>query len=133
MKRLADFRKQVIEGWTVQRIAAVLIVVGVFVFVAGTVSQYCTCVGWPNLGDVSNHMIGDFYANVSVDCLSVAFAILVIDRLNEQRERTQSTAELKEQLIREMGSRDNGTVLRAVGELRGHEWLIDGTLRAADL
>src|SRR5215216_4719706 len=78
-------------------------------------------------------MIGDFYANVSVDCLSIAFAILVIDRLNEQRERTQSTAKLKEQLIREMGSRDNGTALRAVGELRGHEWLTDGTLCGADL
>ena len=87
MKRLAHFRKQVIEGWTVQRIAAVLIVAGLAVFVFGAITQYCACVGWPNLGDVLNHMIGDFYANVSVDCLSIAFAILVIDRLNEQRER----------------------------------------------
>jgi hypothetical protein len=45
MKRLADFRKQVIEGWTVQRIAAVLIVVGLAVFVAGVVNKHCACAG----------------------------------------------------------------------------------------
>src|SRR4029078_5937329 len=119
MKRLSDFRKQVIEGWTVQRIAAVLIVVGVVVFIFGAVTQYCVSAGWPNLGDVLNHMIGDFYANVSVDCLSVAFAILVIDRLNERR----AEQERKAQLIREMGSRENGIALRAVQELRAHGWI----------
>lgn len=129
MKRLATFRKQVIEGWTVQRIAAVLIVVGVIVFVFGAVSQYCACVGWPNLGDVLNHMIGDFYANVSVDCLSIAFAILVLDRLNGRQEEQ----ELKEQLIRELGSRDNGVALHAVDELRARGWLLDGSLKGAAL
>src|SRR5262245_40204420 len=39
MKRLADFRKHVIAGWTVQRIAAVLIVVGLVVLVVGVVNQ----------------------------------------------------------------------------------------------
>ena len=81
MKRLATFRKQVIAGWTVQRIAAVLVVIGVVVFVAGVVNKHCACAGWPNLGEILNDTISDFYANVSVDCLSVAFAILVIDQL----------------------------------------------------
>jgi hypothetical protein len=129
MKRLTDFRKHVIEGWTVQRIAAVLIVVGLVVFVFGAITQYCACVGWPNLGDVLNHMIGDFYANVSVDCLSIAFAILVIDRLNERRDEQ----ELKAQLIREMGSTDNGIATRAVRELRERGWMEDGSLRGAFL
>src|SRR5258706_14765531 len=95
MKRLAGFWKKVTTGWTVQRIAAVLIVAGLVVFVAGATSQYCACGGWSNLGDVLNHMIGDFYANVSVDCLSIAFAILVIERLNERR----AEQDLKAQLI----------------------------------
>jgi uncharacterized protein YjbI with pentapeptide repeats len=129
MKRLADFRKHVIEGWTVQRIAAVLIVVGLVVFVAGAVTQYCVCTGWPNLGDVLNHMIGDFYANVSVDCLSIAFAILVIDRLNEGR----AEKELKAQLIREMRGSDYGFSLRALEELRARGWLRDGSMWRADL
>lgn len=124
MNRLADFRKQVIEGWTVQRIAAVLIFVGLVVFVAGVVDKHCPCAGWPNLGDTLNDVIGDFYANVSVDCLSVAFAILVIDRLNQRC----TEQELKAQLIREMRNRDNGIALRAVDELWAHGWMEDGSL-----
>jgi hypothetical protein len=95
MKRLTGFRKKVIEGWTMQRIAAVLILVGVVVFVFGAATQYCLCIGWPNLGDVLNHMIGDFYANLSVGCLSIAFAILVIDRLNERRIEKELKAQLR--------------------------------------
>jgi uncharacterized protein YjbI with pentapeptide repeats len=144
MKQLAGFWKNIAKGWTVQRIAAVLIVAGLAVFVFGAITQYCACVGWPNLGDVLNHMIGDFYANVSVDALSIAFAILVLDRLNEQRAEEQekakeqqvkaeAEAQLKAQLIREMGSRDNGVALRAINELRARQWLVDGTLRGIDL
>jgi uncharacterized protein YjbI with pentapeptide repeats len=129
MKRLADFRKQVIEGWTVQRIAAVLIVVGLVVFVVGIVNKHCVCAGWPNVGETLNDVISDFYANVSVDCLSIAFAILVIDRLNERR----ADQELKAQFIREMGSTDNGIALRAVKELRVRGWLKDGSLRGGNL
>lgn len=42
-------------------------------------------------------------------------------------------AELKAQLIREMGSPDNGIALRAVNELRAHGWLMDGSLRETKL
>jgi uncharacterized protein YjbI with pentapeptide repeats len=127
MKRLADFRKQVIEGWTVQRIAAVLIVVGLTIFVVGIINTHCACAALPNLGETLNDVISDFYANVSVDCLSIAFAILVIDRLNERR----AEQELKAQFIRDMGSTDNGIALRAVQELRARGWLEDGSLHDA--
>jgi hypothetical protein len=72
-------------------IAAVLIV-------AGVVNKHCVCAGWPNLGEALNDVIGDFYTNVSVDCLCIAFAILVIEWLNERR----AEQELKAQLIREL-------------------------------
>ncbi|MBZ0306544.1 MAG: pentapeptide repeat-containing protein [Anaerolineae bacterium] len=39
----------------------------------------------------------------------------------------------KSRLIREMGSRDNATTMRAVEELRAHGWLYDGSLRGANL
>jgi hypothetical protein len=129
MNRLAGFWKKIADGWTVQPIAAVLIVAGLVVFVAGIVNKHCTCAGLPNLGDTLNDVISDFYANVSVDCLSIAFAILVIDRLNERRAET----ERKAQLIREMGSSDTGIALRAVQELRAHGWLMDGSLRGVVL
>jgi Pentapeptide repeats (9 copies)/Pentapeptide repeats (8 copies) len=128
MKRLAGFWKQIVEGWTVQRIAAVLIVVGLVVFVVGVVNKHCACAGWANLGETLNDVISDFYANVSVDCLSIAFAILVVDRLNGRR----AEQELKAQLIREMGSTDNRIALRAVKELRVRGWLEDGTLRGSN-
>jgi uncharacterized protein YjbI with pentapeptide repeats len=137
MARLAGLLKRLTERLTerltVQQIAAVLIIVGVVVGVVGVVSQYCICTGWPGLGDTLSHIIGDYYANVSVDCLSVAFAILVIDRLNERRAERDEQAKLKAQFIREMGSIDNGIALRAVGELRARGWLEDGSLRGANL
>lgn len=40
---------------------------------------------------------------------------------------------LKSRLIREMGSRDNATTMRAVEELRAHGWLFDGSLQKAGL
>lgn len=146
MKRLATFRKQVIEGWTVQRIAFVLIVVGVVIGLSGFANKYCTdwCVLMPSVPVLLSDFLDDFYANVSVDCLSIAFAILVIDRLNkrraeeqekskEQQLKTEAEAQLKAQLIREMGSQDNGVALRAVEELRAHGWLMDGSLRGTTL
>jgi hypothetical protein len=130
MKRLAGFWKQIAEGWTVQRIAAVLIVAGLAVFVAGVVNQACTRTGWSNLGETLNHVISDFYANVSVDCLSIAFAVLVIDQLNEQRAET----ERKAQLICDMAHpTDNGITTKAVQELRARGWLMDGSLVNANL
>ena len=129
MARLAGFWKKVAEGWTVQRIAVILIVVGAAVSIVGAINQTCKCTGWRDLGNAVNHIIGDFYANVSVDCLSIAFAILVIDRLNERR----AEEDLKAQLIREMGSPDNGIALRAIKELRARGWIEDGSLRNARL
>lgn len=41
--------------------------------------------------------------------------------------------ELKERLIRGMGSMDNGIARKAARELWAHGWLQDGTLRRADL
>ena len=129
MKRLAGFKKKVIESWTVQRIVAVLIVVGLVVFVAGVVNKHCTCADWPNLGETLNNVISDFYANLSVDCLSVAFAILVIDGLNERRVEQ----DLKAQLIREMGGDNYAIAARAIRELRAHGWIEDGSLKNAEL
>jgi hypothetical protein len=56
----------------VQQIAAVLVVAGLVVFVVGIVNKHCTCAGLPNLGETLNDVISDFYANVSVDSLSIA-------------------------------------------------------------
>jgi uncharacterized membrane protein len=114
---------------TVQMVAWILIGIATIVFIIGVTNQYCSCSFMPNLGDTANGIIGDFYANIAVDSMSIAFAILVIDWLNAR----WADKELKAQLIRGMRSRDNGLALQAVEELRARGWLTDGTLRGANL
>jgi uncharacterized protein YjbI with pentapeptide repeats len=67
--------------------------------------------------------------NLSTEFLSIAVTVLVIDRLVAVRDKQK----LKEQLIRQMGSRSNVFTLSAVPEIRAYGWLTDGSLREADL
>lgn len=68
--------------------------------------------------------VGDFYANVSSELGSVAITVLIIDYLNERRQRTEQ----KKQLIRQMGSAERGLALNAVDELRALGAVKDGSL-----
>jgi uncharacterized protein YjbI with pentapeptide repeats len=61
--------------------------------------------------------------------VGIGIAVLLIDLANERRESER----LKAQLIREMGSQDNGIALWAVEELRAHRWLFDGSLEGENL
>jgi hypothetical protein len=125
MTRLAGFLKRLterlVERLTVQQIAAGLLLIGAVVGLGGFANEYCMdwCVWMPSAPILLSEFLGDFYANIAVDCLSVAFAILVIDGLNERR----AERELKAQLIRAMGSTDNTTALHTIEELRAHGWL----------
>jgi len=74
-------------------------------------------------------MFNDFYANVVVDLLFTALTILVIDTLDDRRERQME----KERLTLQMGSPNNTTATEAVRILRFHKWLTDGSLREAFL
>jgi len=65
-----------------------------------------------------------FWVNVATEIIGIALTIVFIDYYYRQREEK----ELKERLIREMGSSDNADALKAVGELRSHGWLQDGSL-----
>lgn len=71
------------------------------------------------------YFIADFYANLSVEFISIAITILIIDQLNERSRAKQ----LKEQLISQMAGADNAIARNAVAELRIHGWLQDGSLR----
>ncbi|MEL6150857.1 MAG: pentapeptide repeat-containing protein [Chloroflexota bacterium] len=71
----------------------------------------------------------DYYANISAEFGSVAITVLIIDSLNQRRQREEE----KQRLLRQMGSKENGLALQAVEELRALGALKDGTLRAANL
>jgi hypothetical protein len=69
------------------------------------------------------------YANFATTLIGIAIAVFTIDRANERRAEQQ----LRAQLIREMGSTDNGIALRAMGELWVRGWISDGSLRRVHL
>jgi uncharacterized protein YjbI with pentapeptide repeats len=71
----------------------------------------------------------EFASNLSAELGGIALTILLIDHLISRRELLQH----KRQLSRQMSSRDNGTALSAVEELRASGWLTDGSLAGAYL
>jgi uncharacterized protein YjbI with pentapeptide repeats len=73
----------------------------------------------------ANVWIDDFYSNVAVDLAFTALTILVIDSLDDRRERKME----KDRLKLQMGSPNNGTATEAVRVLRFHGWLTDGSLK----
>lgn len=71
-----------------------------------------------------NSFLEEFYANISSELGSVAITVLIIDRLNQRRQREEEKA----RLIRQMGNKVNGIALQAVEELRALEAIKDGSL-----
>jgi uncharacterized protein YjbI with pentapeptide repeats len=72
---------------------------------------------------------GDYQVNVWTSLIDFVLTVVVINQLNEVRAKKQ----LREQLMRELGSSDNALALRALRELRAHEWVNDSWLQRAFL
>lgn len=70
-----------------------------------------------------------YATNLFTEVLSILITVLILDI----RAEMLADRQLKAQLIREMGSRDNGIALRAVEELGARGWLTDGSLQNANL
>jgi len=127
---LAHLRRRFFGWITVPRAVALLLGwLGLMIGSGGYLYRYCVCQDWPNLVAGREQLFLDFYANVATTLVGITIVVLTIDLLNERRAEQQ----LKAQLIREMGSTDNGIALRAVRELRAHRWHKDGSLHEAKL
>lgn len=70
-----------------------------------------------------------FHFRMTPALFSISITVLIIGTSSRVRERNR----LRAQLIREMGSTDNGIALRAVEAIRGEGWLEDGSLIDANL
>lgn len=105
--------------------AVVFVLLGIVFAVGG----YAVMHGWGTLRD----MVGDFYANIAMECFSVAVTVLIIERLYERRSKAEAEKAEKERLILQMGSPDNGFAVEAVRQLRQRGWLTDDSLVGADL
>jgi len=106
---------------TVEILGLVMGLIGLAVLIVGHLNQYHQL-------DLYR-LFQDMYGNIGAGLVDIAITVLIIDRLARRREQISE----KKRLIREMGSRDNGTALRAVDELRDRGYLTDGSLRHADL
>jgi len=118
MEEIVEKRR---DWLAVENLGFLLVVLGISVTVIGHLLQY---------GAFSlRQLFLDTYANAGSEMLSIAVTILIIDGLYRRRE----AAAYRDQLIRQMGSKDNSTALRAADELRALGHLTDGTLHHADL
>lgn len=99
----------------------VALILSAFVILAlGFANQY---LGY-SLGETLDGLIGDLYSNVAMELVSIAITVLIVDSLYE-RARTR---QLKEQLIRQLGSSVDIIAINAMDELRALGWLTDRTL-----
>lgn len=106
---------------TVENLGFFLVLSGIAVILIGHLMEY---------GALSlRQLFLDAYANAGSEMLSIAVTILIIDGLYRRRE----AAAYRDQLIRQMSSKDGSTALRAVDELRSLGHLTNGTLQHADL
>jgi len=105
--------------------AIVFVLLGIGIAVGG----YAFLYGLGTLRDI----VGDFYANIAAEAISIAITVLIIERLYERRSKAEAEKAEKERLILQMGSPDNGFAVEAIRQLKHKGWLNDGSLRAADL
>lgn len=86
--------------------------------------------GYPNHWQYNlDGLLNSFSANLSVDLLSIAITVLVIDWLNQRR----ITKETQQELVLQMGSTHADVADEAIRRLRARGWLTDGTLTDAFL
>src|SRR5688572_21371702 len=80
--------------------------------------------------------LDSFAQNAGTEMLGAFLTFLLIEVLvtqrRQQQEKTAATDELRQRLIRQMGSQVNEEAIHAAGELRAYGWLEDGSLRGAD-
>src|SRR5258706_5768402 len=105
MAKKSSKKKSFFDWLTVEMLGIALGLIGFGMLIAGHLDQY---------ERMDLHQLAiDSYGNFAEGLVEIAITALIIDRLARRREVIAE----KKRLIREMGSRDNGTALRAVDDL----------------
>ena len=86
-------------------------------------------IGWSS--NIDNWFIDGFWA----EALGIVITVGLIDTFNRLREATRKKDEQRQQLIRQVGNRDNAMAVAAIKELTARGWLseTDNTLSNQDL
>ncbi|MEL6404973.1 MAG: pentapeptide repeat-containing protein [Chloroflexota bacterium] len=118
----ADARKKLGDIITLEGFTQTIVIIAVLVAIVGYINQH----GW--LLNATN-VLGDFYANVSSELLSIIVTVLVLERLNARRQDEQE----KRRLIALLGSNERAVTGIAIAELEARGWLEDGSLQGITL
>lgn len=127
-------------AWTfnqLQTFGIIMLVIAIIVFFIGYQIKYEDL--WENIQYFAN-LAEDFYANVSSELISIVITVLIVDRLNRQREQRDQVLvqerldyqELK-RLKALLGSKENVVNKVAIEGLKARGWLKDGSLQGLDL
>ncbi|MEM9955698.1 MAG: pentapeptide repeat-containing protein [Chloroflexota bacterium] len=133
-KRLDESREardQFWQGFTLERFGTVTSLIALAVLFGGLFLIYGNI---PNLKTLAT----DFYANISSELASIVITVLIVDRLNRQREK-RDQVEVQERLDEQelnrlkalLGSDERVVTKIAIAELRARDWL-KGMLRNTD-
>lgn len=115
------------ENLTVQQVT--LIVVGVLVaiaFITAIISLLLET-------DRSRQWYGDWFQGISTEMIGAAVTTIFFTFIVGAVQDQQAQAELRQQLLIQLGSSVNSEAVRAAEELTQRGWLRDGTLQGADL
>ncbi|GAB4530553.1 MAG: hypothetical protein OHK0046_51180 [Anaerolineae bacterium] len=76
-----------------------------------------------------------FFTNIWTEWISIILTVSILNRMAERREDKRRLDDLRRQLVRDVGGRDNLTALNALREMRERDWLngTEGVLKAANL
>lgn len=107
------------EMFTIEGFGVALALFAVVVAVFGYINQH-SALTWTNI-------LGDFYANVSSELLSIVVTVVVLDRLYQRRQDNKELTRLKTLLA----SNERSVTQIAIAELKALGWLEDGTLQGA--
>lgn len=111
--RLNNFRERSDDYINVGNVGIALAILSGVVTVIGYLNLHSGL----DLGAVINNLLRDFYSNISAELASIAMTVLIIDRLNQRRDRQTEERRQKERLIHELQV-SNDSARRAIETLR---------------
>jgi hypothetical protein len=94
--------------------------------VSGLIVFFSEYFGWSSL---YIPVLSDLFLRIWPVLIGIGLAVIIIDNANEILRRREE----KKRLILQMGSPEHAFAIEAVRQLRVRDWLLDGSLRQADL
>ncbi len=99
---------------------------GALMLVSGLIVFFSEYFGWSSL---YIPVLSDLFLRIWPVLIGIGLAVIIIDNANEILRRREE----KKRLILQMGSPEHAFAIEAVRQLRVRDWLLDGSLRQADL